>query len=137
MAVSDVQIGKVLQTVVTVTISPAAGAAGVAVALASSNAAVTLGPTGGPSIHATIPAGQNQITFAIQGLAASGAATLSATAPGYTNATGTATLTPSGFVLAGPNGVGTSFPTVTSVTTNLTIFSARLTRPAITLKSRR
>ena len=64
------------------------------------------------SIDVTIPAGQSSGTYFMYGLATSGSATITATAPPFTGATGTETLTPSGIVIYGPMGVGfTTFNT--------------------------
>jgi hypothetical protein len=64
------------------------------------------------SINVTIAAGQTSGTYFMYGLAASGSATITATAPPFTGASGTETLTPSGIVIYGPMGVGfTTFNT--------------------------
>jgi hypothetical protein len=65
--------------------------------------------------------------FWIQSLASSGTAQITMTAPGYTAASATITLTPSGFVLSGPSGTGTNFSTqLGAADTNLTISAAQL-----------
>jgi hypothetical protein len=83
---------------------------------------------GSGSISVTIPAGQSSGTYFMYGLADSGSATITATAPGYTTGTGTETLTPSGIVVAGPLGVGwTTFNTLlASGNQTLSISTAQL-----------
>jgi hypothetical protein len=68
-------------------------------------------PTAGgtASITVNLSAGQTSGTYYIQGVAAAGTATYTATAPGFNGATGTITLAPSGVVLGdgvnfGPGG---------------------------------
>jgi hypothetical protein len=63
------------------------------------------------SVTVTIPAGGNFGTYFMYGQAASGTGTIMATAPGVTSATGTETLTPSGIVIYGPQGVGMGLTT--------------------------
>jgi hypothetical protein len=61
------------------------------------------------------------------GLDVSGTATVSATATGYTSGSGTETLTPSGIVIAGPNGPGFPFNTpLASGNQTLSISTAQL-----------
>src|SRR5205814_5635038 len=63
----------------------------------------------------------------LQGLALSGSATVTASANGYTSGVATVALSPSGFVLFGPNGMGVpSFSSSQGVGTTLTVFAARL-----------
>src|SRR5205814_4506908 len=59
-------------------------------------------------------------------LGGSGTVTVAASATGYNTGVATVTLTPSGFVLAGPNGIGGSFSVTQGSTADLTISAARL-----------
>ena len=81
---------------------------GLQVTLTVSAGSLSLSKTGtdaGSSvISVTIPAGQSSGPYFMYGLADSGTATVSATATGFTSATGTESLTPSGIVIAGPFG---------------------------------
>ncbi|HXZ78760.1 MAG TPA: choice-of-anchor D domain-containing protein [Terriglobales bacterium] len=79
-------------------------------------------------ITLTVPAGQTILPgFYIQALAPSGTVQLTVTAPGYTSAVTTVTLTPSGFVLTSPTGQGQDFSTsVLSADTALTVSAQRL-----------
>ncbi|HMK29278.1 MAG TPA: choice-of-anchor D domain-containing protein [Terriglobales bacterium] len=82
----------------------------------SSNSAGALRPDGTSQISITISQGQGGggigfPPFFIQALAASGTVTLTATAPGFAPANLTVTLTPSGFLIHTPNGVGQDFAT--------------------------
>ncbi len=80
------------------------------------------------SIDVTIPSGSSSGTYFMYGLAATGSATFSATAPGFTSASGTETLTPSGIVVYGPQGVGlTTFNTpLASGNQTLSVSTAQL-----------
>ncbi len=63
----------------------------------------------------------------MQGLASSGTVTLTASLDDGTSGTATITLTPSAFILVGPNGIGSSsFNTNQGLNTTLDIFSVRL-----------
>jgi hypothetical protein len=109
-------IGKNLQRTGTIILLGAtAPSNGLTVHLAASGM-VSLSTTGTDagftSINVTIPVGQSSGTYFMYGLDVSGSATITATAPGFTTGTGTETLTPSGIVIAGPQGVGlTTFNT--------------------------
>jgi Putative Ig domain/PKD domain len=74
----------------------------------------------------TLPPGFTDFTVLAQGLASSGVATLTASASGYGNGTAQVTLAPSGFVLAGPNGVGVSFVSNPGVGSQLAVTAERL-----------
>jgi len=84
------------------------------------------------SFTATLPAGKGINgngfpAFWIQSLASSGTAQITMTASGYAAASATITLTPSGFVLSGPSGMGKNFSTqLGAADTNLTISTAQL-----------
>jgi hypothetical protein len=124
-------VGQNLQAVVTVTLAQPAPAGGVQITLSSGDPSkVILGglnTLGQASQTFTITEGSTSATgiFA-QALASSGTVTLTATA-GAVSGTGTITLSPSGFVLVGPNGPGVqSFSIAQGGTTPLTVSSARL-----------
>jgi hypothetical protein len=124
--VTDTSVGQNLQTTITVRL-PTASANDVTVALSSADPTkVKLGNTGQSSLQATITAGQTDAVVFVQGQATSGSVAITAQAAGYSNGTGTVTVTPSGFVLAGANGVGASFQTFQNVATPITVYSARL-----------
>jgi hypothetical protein len=83
---------------------------------------------GSASLMFTITEGSTTVTgIYAQALASSGSATVTASADNFTSGSGTITFSPSGFVLAGPNGPGVqSFSTSQGLTTSLTVSSARL-----------
>jgi hypothetical protein len=104
-------IGKNLERMGTIILLGAAAPAnGLAVHLTVTTGMVSLSSTGTDagfnSIDVTIPAGQSSGTYFMYGLDVSGTATITAIAPGYTAGTGTETLTRSGIVIAGPQGLG-------------------------------
>jgi hypothetical protein len=125
-------VGQNLQTVVTVTLSQAAPSGGLPVTVTSNNPLMAL-VAGRPvdsglgSLQVTIPEGTTVMGFVVQGLVSDGTVSLGAAAPNYTSGIGTITLTPSGFVLAGPDGLGAlNFTTSPNVNTTLSVSSARL-----------
>jgi hypothetical protein len=126
-------IGKDLQTAGRVVLSgPAPG--NTEVTLTSEDAAKllfsnTATGAGSPSITVTVGAGFIiSPDFYIQGMAGSGAGTYRASAPGFGEKVGTVSLAPSGFVIAGPFGIGSpSFPTTTgAANTTIYVYSALL-----------
>ena len=128
IGVSNANVGKDLQSSVTITLPVPAGPSGVEVTVSTADQTrVGIGNNAAGSVKVTITEGNTQAAVVVQGLANSGTVVLTATANGFTDGTGTATLTPSGFVLAGPNDIGGSFQTFTNVITTMTVFSARLT----------
>jgi hypothetical protein len=62
--------------------------------------------------------------FYVFGMANAGTVTYTATVPGIGSDDGNGTLTPSGFVIAGPSGLGTNL--VTGIPQNISVFPARL-----------
>jgi hypothetical protein len=125
ITVANTNIGQNLQGTVTVAIPAAAPTGGLQITLTSGDPnRLLIG--GHASGKVTIVEGLTQITVAVEALASTGSTTLTASAPGYADGTGTITMTPSGFVLAGPNDVGASFQTFQSLSTTLTVYSARL-----------
>jgi hypothetical protein len=131
IAMPNVALGQNLQTAIAVTLNPPAPAGGVVMSISSSNpAAVKLSPRPddpGVSPHAvTITEGTGQFLVYVQGFAASGSATLTASAAGYASGTATVSLTPSAFVLEGPNGIGASITSNQGEVTPITVRAARL-----------
>jgi trimeric autotransporter adhesin len=133
---TDASVGKDLEIVYGVALSASAPAGGVRITLTSSNASALLiagngsSNVGTGSLTISIPAGMSSVTgIYLQGLVDTGTATVTAAvaAGDWAPATGTITLTPSGFVLAGPNGIGVpSFGTYVGVKTAMTVSPARL-----------
>jgi len=131
-ALGNVSIGQNLEAPLTLTLPSPAPTGGVKVFVTSLNPSlVRLGgafAAGTAQVVLTIPEGSTTVVglFA-QSMAASGTVQLSIAAEGYGNATATATLTPSGFILIGPNGIGVpSFSTFINADTQLTVSAARL-----------
>jgi hypothetical protein len=126
-------IGKNLQRSGTIILLGAAAPTnGLVVHLAVTAGSVSLSTTGTDagfnSINVTIPAGASSGTYFMYGLDVTGSATISATAPGFTSGSGTETLTPSGIVVYGPQGVGlTTFNTpLASGNQTLSVSTAQL-----------
>ncbi len=77
---------------------------------------------GASTINLQVPAGSTTLpAFYVQALANSGVVTLTATASGYSNGTANVALSPSAFILNGPNGTGDFSTSTTSDATNLAI----------------
>ncbi len=129
ITVSSLSLGENRQAQVTVTFSPPP-AGDISLTIASSNPMLvrlgTAGALGSDHITTTIPAGTTAVATYAQALAASGSVMITASAGGYTSGAGTVTLSKSGFVLAGPNGIGAGFSTYSGVDTPLTVWAARL-----------
>jgi len=127
----NVSIGQNLAAQLNVTLPSPAPPGGVKVFVTCLNPSLVLlgGTFAAGTAQVVIPLLEGSTTavglFA-HSMAASGTVQLSIAANGYGNSTATATLTPSGFVLAGPNGVGASFSTPVGANPALTVFSARL-----------
>ncbi len=126
ITVSNATVGANLEEPVTVTLDPSPPDAGVVVTITSTDPARLLVGTAQPSFSTAITPGLNPFTTPIQALAASGSATITVSAPGYRTATATIALAPSGFVIAGPNGIGGAFSTFGGVSTPLTVSAGRL-----------
>jgi hypothetical protein len=130
-----VTVGGNLEVLATATLTIAPPSS-VTVTITSGNPSLVLLSTdttgtsaGAATITVTIAAGATAAFpgFFIQGLGSSGTVSLTLSAPGYANATGTVTLTPSGFVLASPSGAGAAFATTLgSANTILTVAAASL-----------
>lgn len=97
------------------------------VTITSSDATIVLlssSPTavGSSTINLQVGAGVTTLPFYIQALGPTGGVTLTGSAAGYSNGTGNVVVTPTGFVIASPNGVGSNFTTTTlSLPTGLTL----------------
>jgi hypothetical protein len=81
------------------------------------------------SLTAPVPANTQSFSVYVQAVSTAPAgttATITASFPGYANATATITYANSGFVLAGPNGIGAAFNTFQGVQSSLTVYAARL-----------
>ena len=129
ITVSSATVGKDLQAPLTITLSPAP-AADVSLTLTSSSpGTVTLGSsaqTGAATLTATIPAGTSTVSTYAKALSSLGTANVTAQVNGYSNGVGVVTLARSGFVVAGPNGVGGNFDTAVGANTTLTVYAALL-----------
>lgn len=129
ITVSTPTIGKNLQTPITIQLSPAAPA-GTTLTVTSSNANLALlGAAGNPgtvSVSAPLSEGATEVSTYVKALAGSGNVTITVSATGYANATAVIALAPSGFVVAGSQGIGGNFTTYQGVKTMLTVYSARL-----------
>jgi hypothetical protein len=136
----NASVGKGLETNTNVVLNGVAtggscsSGGGLTVTISSNNASLLLlaaSPTaaGQQSIQLCVNGGLNHTQdFYVYGLASSGTVTFTASAPGFGSANGTVTLTPSGFVVAGPFGLGApSFPTSTlQPPSTITVYSAQL-----------
>ena len=82
---------------------------------------------GTASVNVSLPSNTNQATVYLQGVATTGVVTLTATLTA-TNQSASAKImvTPSGIVLAGPNGVGAAFSASAQTSTTLNVSTARL-----------
>ncbi len=135
--VGNAAVGNNLQSLITVTLPKPAPAGpdgkGVSVFLNSSDGGKLLlsgklNLVGQSFSSVFMPVGSNSINIFIQGLASSGTVIISASSPesGFTDGSGIVTLTPSGFIVAGPNGAGQPFSIGQGGSTTLTIQPARL-----------
>ncbi len=132
IAVSDASVGQRLETIVTINLSKPAGPGGVTVVVTSSDvskllvaASLVSARTG--SVTFLIPEGAATTAVVALGLLSSGTATLTASAMNYISVPGTITMTPSGFLLAGPDGIGTpSFSIAKGGSTAVTVTVWRL-----------
>ena len=132
ISISNAAVGQNLQTPLTVSLPQPAPPGGVRVDIASSNASLVrlAGRPGDPGVAAiTVTIGEGLTTVTgifVHGLAASGSAQVTATAAGFSPGSATITLARSGFVLAGPNGIGAGFSLGEGASTQLTVSAARL-----------
>ena len=131
--IPNVQVGKNLQAIITVTIPDPAPAGGRRITLTPSN--YNLVRVAGRQADAglasplvvTIGEGLTQVTgIYVQGLVSTGTAQIVASTPGLADGVSTVALSPSGFVISGPNGSGGSFQMFQGASALLTVQSARL-----------
>ncbi len=134
LVVTGASLGQNLQTTITVSL-PQASPSPVSVTLTSGDPSKLLfndptqqNPTNASaSLTVSIPATTTSVSVIIQSPGGStGSATLTASATGYTSGGASISVTPSGFVLAGPNGNGNSFTVNQGTITTLTVSAARL-----------
>ena len=131
ITVTSASVGQNLEAAVTIQL-PQASASYVTVTLTSSDptkafVAVRNTDAGAGSVNINIPPGLTAAGVMVQGLVSSGSVTLTASAVGYPSGTSTVTLTPSAFVLAGPNGIGVpSFTINEGLTTSMAVYPAQL-----------
>ncbi len=120
-------VGMNLQIGGTFYLGQAAPAGGVTVTLTSNGSTLSLSSSatapGSSSVPVMVmvPAGQTAGTFYLQGLASSGSATYTASAPGFQSRTGTINFGPSGLTVGATYGAGFMFPTPATVGTPLPV----------------
>ncbi len=125
-------VGQSLQVSGTVQIPQAAPAGGVSITLSTSDPSkllLAVGATdnGANSISVSILQGATTAKFFVHGASASGSATVTAGASGYSSGTAPVGLSASGFVISGPGGFTSStVSTSPGVSTALTITAAQL-----------
>ena len=131
IAISPLSLGLNLEAPLTITL-PQAVAVATQLTLTSGDPTKLLlsssaGTQGTGSLSVSIPAGGTSASgIYAQALVGTGAVTLTASASGFTSGTATVLLTPSGFVLQGPKGVGASFSATQGASTTITVLPARL-----------
>jgi hypothetical protein len=130
--VSNVSVGQGLENTLNITVTTAP-TSDLQVTITSQNPANALvagrvGDPGVTSVVATLPAGLTTLGgIYVQGLQSSGTASITATAANYSTGQAAVTLAKSGFVLAGPGGIGTStIATSQGLTSTITVSPARL-----------
>jgi hypothetical protein len=101
----DIVVGQNLQAGAALNLGEPAPEGGVTVTLTSADPkklvlAAAAQDAGQPFIRIHVPAGKSNATYYLQGLGREGTVTHTATAPGYTQRTGTLTLAPSGVILS-------------------------------------
>jgi hypothetical protein len=134
LGVTAASVGQNMQTTITVSL-PQASPSPVSVTLTSGDPTKLLfnDPTqqnpanAVASLTVSIPATTTSVSVIIQSPGGStGSVTVTAAAAGYTGGGASISVTPSGFVLAGPNGNGNSFTVNQGTITTLTVSAARL-----------
>jgi adhesin/invasin len=137
-SLSGTNVGENLQLLGSASLNAPAPSGGLTVTITSSDStAVLLSPVattqGLGSMNVVVPPGSglNGVGFPqfyIQALQSSGSVTLTASASGWVPGTITVNLTPSGFVLVSPNGIGQDFGTLLSqgVDTSLNVEAMQL-----------
>ena len=126
---TNLTIGKNLQTLMTITLNPPAPAGGVFLTIQSSDPSKALLGTntgGQQTLSVPISQGVSIVSTEVQALASSGTPTITVSAPGYNTSTATVTLVPSGFFLAGPNGNGAPFTAFQGTSTPLTVIAGSM-----------
>jgi hypothetical protein len=129
ITVTNATVGANLQVPITITFIPALPIDAMVTISSGNSNLVTLGSAavvGGPSIQAILAAGTGSVDTFVKAFGSSGQVTITASVAGYTTGTGTVTLANSGFVVAGPNGIGGAFNTFQGVSSTLTVYAARL-----------
>lgn len=133
LVVTDATVGQNLETAGTVTLSGPVPAADLQITLTSNDPSRlllsnTADGVGSASIVVNLQRAIREPEFYLQGLAKSGTATYTASAPGFSSGTAKVTLAPSGVVIGGPYGVGKpSFLTTTgSAKAKISVYSVLL-----------
>lgn len=122
ITLSNVTIGKNLQTTITGTLGAPAPAGNLVVTLTTDGAKALLATSataaGAASINVTVGAGATALpTVYVQALTSTGTAAVTATATGYATGSNTVTLVPSGFVLYNPSNGNMSTRTLNTTVT--------------------
>ncbi len=128
---TNAAVGKNLQIPYTINLPTIAPSGGVFVTVTSGDFTQLLvsgraSDPGQVSITVKVQAGLSQTSVFLQGIGSNANVPLYVSAPNYATGTATIAVTPSGFVVAGPNGIGNSFTTNQGSTTQLTVSAARL-----------
>jgi uncharacterized repeat protein (TIGR01451 family) len=129
ITLADQTIGRDMEVFASTGITAPAPTGGQQITLTSSDASKLVLSASGTAagtgqLVITIPQGSTSSPgFFMQALASAGPVTVTATAPGFTSATATITLTPSGFIINSPTAINTS---TFSVNTSMSITPARL-----------
>jgi hypothetical protein len=126
ISVTSATIGQNLEAAISITLNPTPPATGVPVTLTSSDSTLVLIGNARSTLSINITPGLNPFTTLVQALGSSGSASITVSAPGYSSAISTITLAPSGFVIAGSNGMGGAFSVFQGSTTPLTLYPGRL-----------
>jgi hypothetical protein len=141
--VTNATVGKGLQTPITVTLSQPAPPGGLSLAFTTldntkvlvagragdaGTTQVSLGACGA-SCDIKVPEGLTSVTgLYVHGIVDTGTANISVSASGWTTGVATVTLTPAGFVIAGPGGAtAPDFTTASGLNTPITATAMRLT----------
>ena len=128
----SVTVGNNLEVPVQATLNGVAPPAGLTLLVTSNNSSlVKLSTTPNGAGSGSIPVivqggGSVSSTFYVQGFGSSGSATYTVAGSGFLSGTGTVTLTPSGFVLASPAGIGSDFTPLGMNPVTLSVFPAQL-----------
>src|ERR1017187_2457878 len=129
---ADATVGQNLETAVTVAVNGQAPGEEVTITLTSGDPgrlllSTTPGSAGSASIVVPLKPGfRESRTFYLQGLGKSGTVTYTARAPGFGSGTGRVTLAPSGFVVAGPSGIGSPGFVPFTETSTISVYPALL-----------